>query len=238
MIQTLPVIEEHLFQTHSLIISLPDNDFGIDFLMKLSDKGLKGVLAITITAMQEPGSDRISSELQQQIESRILNAIPVAIDPVNTIIGNPKGSAQPRTALDLMARILRESTSPVTILALSNLTDLAILLMTEPNLKKQISRIVIPESNAMDYQIMGFLSGGILDPEAARFVLKSDIPITFVTAEALKPDTEATEFKYDNRYVSVETDGWSTRGTYVVDGLDLLKKVPIATVVHRYPFLI
>lgn len=83
------------------------------------------------------------------------------------------------TALELMAKCLRESPEPVTLVPTGPLTNIALLLAAHPELKQKIARIV---------QMGGAAGAGnwtpaaefniYVDPEAADMVFKSGIPIT------------------------------------------------------------
>lgn len=93
-------------------------------------------------------------------------------------------------SVELMARILRASSEPVTIISTGPLTNTAALLLAHPELKEKIARI-------------SFMGGGLqhgnwtpaaefnilVDPEAADTVLRSGIPVTMsgldVTLKAL-----------------------------------------------------
>ena len=93
-------------------------------------------------------------------------------------------------SVELMARVLRASVDPVTIVSTGPLTNTAALLLAHPELKEKIARI-------------SFMGGGLrhgnwtpaaefnilVDPEAADTVLRSGVPITMsgldVTLQAL-----------------------------------------------------
>ena len=94
------------------------------------------------------------------------------------------------SSVNLMARLLKESEEPVTIVATGPLTNVAALLLSHPELKEKIREI-------------SFMGGGIkfgnwtpgaefnilVDPEAAKIVTESGIPLIMsgldVTEQAL-----------------------------------------------------
>lgn len=87
-----------------------------------------------------------------------------------------------RTAVELMAELLRVAAEPVTIAAIGPLTNVALLLACYPALRERIDRLVV---------MGGAVTGGNVtpcaefnvwsDPEAARRVLVEDeVPVTLV----------------------------------------------------------
>ncbi len=99
-----------------------------------------------------------------------------------TELPDPDGPVNARGAVALMADLLAAASSPVTLVAIGPLTNIALLLAAHPEVKPHIARIV-----AMG----GSLSGGNItaasefnvacDPEAARRVLvEEDVATTLV----------------------------------------------------------
>lgn len=94
------------------------------------------------------------------------------------------------TAVELMASVLKSSAEPVTIVATGPQTNVAALLLAHPELKEKIARISIMGGGiaygnwtpAAEFNILA-------DPEAARVVFESGIPIIMsgldVTEKAL-----------------------------------------------------
>ncbi|WP_440893083.1 pyrimidine-specific ribonucleoside hydrolase RihA [Aeromonas dhakensis] len=83
------------------------------------------------------------------------------------------------TALELMARCLRESPEPVTLVPTGPLTNIALLLAAHPELKSKIARIVLMGGAAGAGNWTPAAEFNIyVDPEAADMVFKSGIPIT------------------------------------------------------------
>lgn len=89
---------------------------------------------------------------------------------------------EPVGAVDLMARVLRESPEPVTIVPIGPLTNIALLLATHPELASRIERLVIMggglaggnATSAAEFNIWS-------DPEAARRVLVEEtVPTVLV----------------------------------------------------------
>lgn len=82
------------------------------------------------------------------------------------------------TAVELMAKVLRESDEPVTIVATGPETNVAALLLAHPELKSKIGRISLMGGGigfgnwtpAAEFNIL-------VDPEAAKIVFESGIPI-------------------------------------------------------------
>ena len=82
------------------------------------------------------------------------------------------------TAVELMAQVLRESDEPVTIVSTGPQTNVAALLLAHPELKSKIGRISLMGGGiaygnwtpAAEFNIL-------VDPEAARTVFSSGIPV-------------------------------------------------------------
>lgn len=90
----------------------------------------------------------------------------------------PAFAPQPCTAVELMAKTLRESTQPVTLVSTGPQTNVALLLNSHPELRDKIARIVIMGgamglgnwTPAAEFNIY-------VDPEAAEIVFQSGIPV-------------------------------------------------------------
>ncbi|MFM5208553.1 MULTISPECIES: pyrimidine-specific ribonucleoside hydrolase RihA [Aeromonas] len=99
------------------------------------------------------------------------------------------------TALELMAKCLRESPEPVTLVPTGPLTNIALLLAAHPELKQKIARIVLMGGAAGPGNWTPAAEFNIyVDPEAADMVFKSGLPITMcgldVTHEAQVMDED------------------------------------------------
>ncbi|WP_324016381.1 pyrimidine-specific ribonucleoside hydrolase RihA [Aeromonas hydrophila] len=99
------------------------------------------------------------------------------------------------TALELMAKCLRESPEPVILVPTGPLTNIALLLAAHPELKSKIARIVLMGGAAGPGNWTPAAEFNIyVDPEAADMVFKSGLPITMcgldVTHEAQVMDED------------------------------------------------
>ncbi|QHB33445.1 pyrimidine-specific ribonucleoside hydrolase RihA [Yersinia canariae] len=120
---------------------------------------------------------------------------------------DPDFAAQPENAVELMAKILRDSPHPVTIVATGPLTNVALLLAGHGALIAKIDRIVIMGgavmlgnwSPAAEFNIF-------VDPEAADRVFKSGIPITMagldVTHQAQVMDEDIDRIRQLNNPIA------------------------------------
>ncbi|WP_421247271.1 pyrimidine-specific ribonucleoside hydrolase RihA [Aeromonas jandaei] len=107
----------------------------------------------------------------------------------------PAFAPQGMTGIELMARSLRESAEPVTLVPTGPLTNIALLLAAHPELKSKIARIVLMGGAAGAGNWTPAAEFNIyVDPEAADMVFKSGIPITMcgldVTHEAQVMDED------------------------------------------------
>ncbi|MEH8141307.1 pyrimidine-specific ribonucleoside hydrolase RihA [Aeromonas veronii] len=108
---------------------------------------------------------------------------------------DPAFAPQAMTGLELMAKCLRESPQPVTLVPTGPLTNIALLLAAHPELKPRIARIVLMGGAAGAGNWTPAAEFNIyVDPEAADMVFKSGIPITMcgldVTHEAQVMDED------------------------------------------------
>ena len=102
----------------------------------------------------------------------------------------PAFEASALSAPELMAKVLRESPEPVTIVATGPQTNVAALLLAHPELKCKIARISLMGGGIATGNWTPAAEFNILvDPEAARIVFTSGVPITMagldVTEKAL-----------------------------------------------------
>ena len=175
----------------------PGHDDAIALILALASPELK-VLAVTTSAGNQTPDKTLNNAL------RILTLlgrddIPVAAgapkplareliiaDNVHGESGldgpklpDPAFSPVAMTALELMARCLRESPEPVTLVPTGPLTNIALLLAAHPELKQKIARIVLMGGAAGAGNWTPAAEFNIyVDPEAADMVFKSGIPIT------------------------------------------------------------
>ncbi|MCF5846409.1 pyrimidine-specific ribonucleoside hydrolase RihA [Aeromonas veronii] len=108
---------------------------------------------------------------------------------------DPAFAPQAMTGIELMAKCLRESPEPVTLVPTGPLTNIALLLAAHPELKGKIARIVLMGGAAGAGNWTPAAEFNIyVDPEAADMVFKSGIPITMcgldVTHEAQVMDED------------------------------------------------
>ncbi|MCH5464342.1 pyrimidine-specific ribonucleoside hydrolase RihA [Levilactobacillus tujiorum] len=111
---------------------------------------------------------------------------------------DPDFKVQDLTAIELIAKTLRESVDPVTLVVTGPMTNVALFLRVYPELKSKIERIVFM-GGAMG---LGNWTPSVefniyVDPEAAKIVLNAGIPLTMAPlnvthkAQILKPEIAA-----------------------------------------------
>ncbi|WP_421230671.1 pyrimidine-specific ribonucleoside hydrolase RihA [Aeromonas sp. 603079] len=191
----------------------PGHDDAIALILALASPELK-VLAVTTSAGNQTPDKTLNNAL------RILTLlgrddIPVAAgapkplareliiaDNVHGESGldgpklpDPAFAPQAMTGLELMAKCLRESPEPVTLVPTGPMTNIALLLAAHPELKPKIARIVLMGGAAGAGNWTPAAEFNIyVDPEAADMVFKSGIPITMcgldVTHEAQVMDED------------------------------------------------
>ncbi|WP_421253563.1 pyrimidine-specific ribonucleoside hydrolase RihA [Aeromonas jandaei] len=196
----------------------PGHDDAIALILALASPELK-VLAVTTSAGNQTPDKTLNNAL------RILTLlgrddIPVAAgapkplareliiaDNVHGESGldgpklpDPAFAPQAMTGIELMARCLRESAEPVTLVPTGPLTNIALLLAAHPELKGKIARIVLMGGAAGAGNWTPAAEFNIyVDPEAADMVFKSGIPITMcgldVTHEAQVMDGDIEQVR-------------------------------------------
>lgn len=91
----------------------------------------------------------------------------------------PGFAPQALTAIELMAKTLRASIEPVTLVPTGPLTNIALLLSAHPELKAKIARIVLMGGSAGPGNWTPAAEFNIyVDPEAAEMVFGAGVPIT------------------------------------------------------------
>ena len=96
-------------------------------------------------------------------------------------IEEPTISAIKENAVDAMRKVIMESAEPVTLVPIAPLTNIALLLKTYPEVKKNIREIVMMGGSASRGN-KGVMSefNVALDPEAAHMVFHSGVKLTMV----------------------------------------------------------
>ncbi|RGT58046.1 nucleoside hydrolase [Solobacterium moorei] len=116
------------------------------------------------------------------------------------------------SSVDLMAKVLRESEGPVTIIATGPQTNVAALLLTHPELKSKIGRISIMGGGLRNGNWTPAAEFNIFeDPEAAQIVFTSGIPLTMcgldVTEKAIVyPEDEKRIREIGNQVSGIVAD--------------------------------
>lgn len=128
------------------------------------------------------------------------------------VLPEPEVPLQDIPSVELMARVLRASNEPVTIVCTGPMTNVAALLLAHPGLKEKIARISFMGGGLVHGNWTPAAEFNILvDPEAADTVLRAGIPVTMsgldVTLKALvyEPDFERIR-SVGNRVASVVAD--------------------------------
>lgn len=116
-------------------------------------------------------------------------------------------------AIELMAKVLRASEEPVTLVATGPLTNIACLLLTYPELKQKIARISFMGGGLVHGNWTPAAEFNILvDPEAADTVLHSGIPLLMsgldVTLKALVYEKDFQRIRANGSHVSEVVADW------------------------------
>lgn len=125
----------------------------------------------------------------------------------------PKQEVSKLSAVELMAKVLRESAQKVTIIATGPQTNVAALLIAHPELKEKIEVISIMGGGLRNGNWTTAAEFNILvDPEAADIEFKSGVPIMMcgldVTEKAMIYDYEWQKIRELNNPVAVTVAEW------------------------------
>lgn len=125
----------------------------------------------------------------------------------------PKTQLSPLSAVELMAQAIADSEEPVTLIPTGPLTNVAKLLLAYPDLKPKIAQISLMGGGvkmgnwtpAAEFNIL-------VDPEAARLVFRSGIPIIMagldVTEKALVCPEDFQRIRAVGNQVAVTVADW------------------------------
>ena len=178
----------------------PGTDDAIAILLALASPELD-VLAITVAG----GNVGLDLTLRNALALRTLagSDVPVHAGADRPLLGSfvsetrvhgvdglggaplpPGAPARPELAADAIRRILRDAPEPVTLIGIAPVTNIALVLMTEPALTAKIDQIVLmsgawAEGNATPAAEFNAWS----DPEALAVVLACGRPVVFATLE-------------------------------------------------------
>jgi inosine-uridine nucleoside N-ribohydrolase len=98
-----------------------------------------------------------------------------------TVLPPPTAGARPEGAVELIARLLRDATEPVTIAPIGPLTNIALLLRLHPGLAARIAHLSIMGGSIGEGNTTVSAEFNIYaDPEAAAIVFRSGLPITMM----------------------------------------------------------
>lgn len=99
-----------------------------------------------------------------------------------------------RDAVRLMADVVREAPEPVTIIPLGPLTNVATFLEEHPRLKQNVRRIVLMGGSIGPGNVTPAAEFNVyVDPEAARIVFESGLPLTMVGLDVTREATVGPE---------------------------------------------
>ena len=158
--------------------------------------GNGGITKVTLNARRVATLARINVPIAEGAGKSILGAF----EEANDIHGEsaldgaelptPSMELSELHAVDLIAKLIRESSEPVTLVATGPLTNVALFLKMYPDLKDRIKEIVFMGGSASRGNRTPYAEFNIwMDPEAADVVLRSGLALTMcgldVTHQAL-----------------------------------------------------
>lgn len=119
----------------------------------------------------------------------------------------------PLSAVELMAKVLRESDEPITLVPTGPLTNVAALLLAHPELRSKIARISLMGGGLKSGNWTPAAEFNILvDPEAAKIVFNSGLPILMagldVTERALVTPEDSARIRAVGNHVAEVVADW------------------------------
>ena len=158
--------------------------------------GNGGIAKVTLNARRVATLANINVPIAEGAGKAILGAIEEASDihGESALDGaelpEPKIELSELHAVDLMAKLIRDHSDPVTLVATGPLTNIALFLKMYPQLKNRVAEIVFMGGSASRGNRTPYAEFNIwMDPEAADVVLRSGLPLTMcgldVTHQAL-----------------------------------------------------
>lgn len=158
--------------------------------------GNGGIKKVTLNARRVATLANLNLPIAEGSGKPILGAVEEATDihGESALDGaelpEPKIELSELHAVDLIAKLLKESTEKVTIVATGPLTNVALFLKMYPQLKEKVREIVFMGGSATRGNRTPYAEFNIwMDPEAADVVLRSGLPLTMcgldVTHQAL-----------------------------------------------------
>ncbi|MFM8384393.1 MAG: nucleoside hydrolase, partial [Actinomycetota bacterium] len=158
--------------------------------------GNGGIKKVTLNARRVATLANLNLPIAEGSGKSILGAVEEATDihGESALDGaelpEPKLELSELHAVDLIAKLLKESTEKVTIVATGPLTNVALFLKMYPQLKEKVREIVFMGGSATRGNRTPYAEFNIwMDPEAADVVLRSGLPLTMcgldVTHQAL-----------------------------------------------------
>jgi len=158
--------------------------------------GNGGIAKVTLNARRVATLANINVPIAEGAGKAILGAIEEASDihGESALDGaelpEPKNELSALHAVDLMAKLIKDHSEPVTLVATGPLTNIALFLKMYPQLKNRVAEIVFMGGSASRGNRTPYAEFNIwMDPEAADVVLRSGLPLTMcgldVTHQAL-----------------------------------------------------
>ncbi len=150
------------------------------------------------------------------------------------VLPEPGFEPEDMTAVELLAKLLRESETPVTLVPIGPLTNIAVLLTGWPSLRSKIKQIVLMGGGTFGNITPAAEFNILTDPVAGDVVFRSGIPIVMlgldVTYKALIFDEEVEQIRNLGNPVSIAVAemmtfytrqsvrcGYTTEGAHLYD---------------------
>lgn len=164
------------------------------------------------------------------------------LDGVN--LPEPKVKGTKEHAVDFIIKTILEESGEITLVPTGPLTNIAIALLKEPKIKNKISEIVLMGGAVFDSNITPASEFNIfVDPDAAKIVFESGIPITMVgldvTNRALLSFTDIDKLEKMNGKVSrliaplLRFFAYTNKEVFGFDGAPLHDALAVACLINR-----
>ncbi|MGX7264187.1 nucleoside hydrolase [Enterococcus crotali] len=220
----------------------PGHDDAIALLMALASEDIELVAITTSAGNQLP--EKTFNNTRKLLALTNREEIPVAMGALKPLrreliiaddvhgesgldgaeLPEPTVEAETIRANDLIAKILNESDEKITIVATGPLTNIAIFLLSHPELKEKIELISFMGGACFGGNITPHAEFNIyVDPEAADIVMKSDVPVAMF---GLDVTLKAQLFEEDIKEIREIGNPVATTMADLLDFFNLTTTVP------------
>ncbi len=227
----------------SLNIIAVTTSFGNNTIEQTTDNTLR---IIELLGLRVPVAMGAEKPLMSPARAKVIGSAAQGDDGLGNksgLLPYPAGKVVDMSAVELMARVISESVDKVVIVSTCALTNVAVLLLAHPELKKKIDGIAFSGGTTYVGNVLPTVEANVLaDPEAAEIVFKSGIRVLLcgldATNEAYVTFEDRERFKLANTrpsaflYEALKNYSDHYENLLLKDGSALYDVVPVAWLIN------